>query len=53
MRCGRTGWEKIKTSSMGRKPTTWTAVNRDYENLRIGVHALFRDVGIETQPAAA
>jgi hypothetical protein len=31
----------------------WTAVDRDYEALRIGMHTLFRHVGIETLPAAA
>jgi hypothetical protein len=38
---------------MGRKPKTWTAVDRDYENLRIGMQALFQHVGIDTLPAAA
>ncbi len=38
---------------MGRKPKIWTAVDRDYETLRIGMHILFRHVGIETQPAIA
>ena len=38
---------------MGRKPKTWTPIDRDYENLRIGMQVLFRNVGIETQPAAA
>jgi len=38
---------------MGRKPKTWTPVDRDYENLRIGMQTLFRHAGIETRPAAA
>jgi hypothetical protein len=38
---------------MGRKPAHWTRVDRDYETLRIGMQDLFRDVGIETLPAAA
>ena len=38
---------------MGRKPKIWTAVDRDYETLRISMHTLFRHVGIETQPAIA
>jgi hypothetical protein len=38
---------------MGRKPKIWTAADRDYEALRIGMQTLFRHVGIETQPAAA
>jgi hypothetical protein len=37
----------------GRKPAHWTRVDRDYETLRIGMQALFRDIGIETLPAAA
>jgi len=38
---------------MGRKPRIWTAADRDYETLRIGMQTLFQHVGIETQPAAA
>lgn len=38
---------------MGRKPKIWTPVDRDYENLRIGMQTRFRHVGIEAQPAAA
>ena len=34
---------------MGRKPRIWTAADRDYETLRIGMQTLFRHVGIETQ----
>ena len=43
----------IRSPRMGRKPKTWTTVDRDYEALRIGMQALFRHVGIETRPAAA
>jgi hypothetical protein len=43
----------IRSPRMGRKPKTWTAVDRDYENLRIGMQTLFQHVGIETQPPAA
>jgi hypothetical protein len=43
----------IRSPRMGRKPKTWTPVDRDYENLRIGMQTLFQHVGIETQPAAA
>jgi hypothetical protein len=43
----------VRTPRMGRKPKVWTAADRDYENLRIGMQTLFRHVGIETQPAAA
>jgi hypothetical protein len=31
---------------MGRKPITWTAVDRDYEKIRIDMQSLFRDLGI-------
>jgi hypothetical protein len=30
----------------GRKPASWTAVDRDYENLRIGMQSLFQHLGI-------
>jgi hypothetical protein len=43
----------IRSPRMGRKPKVWTAVDRDYEALRIGMQTLFQHVGIETQPAAA
>jgi len=43
----------VRSPSMRRKPKIWTAVDRDYETLRIGMQTLFRHVGIETQPAAA
>ena len=38
---------------MGRKPAIWTAIDRDYENLRIGMETLFQHVGIDTLIAAA
>jgi hypothetical protein len=38
---------------MGRKPKIWTAVDRDYETLRIGMQTLFHHIGIETVTAAA
>jgi hypothetical protein len=43
----------VRSPRMGRKPKTWTPVDRNYENLRIGMQTLFRHVGIETPPAAA
>ena len=43
----------VRSPRMGRKPKIWTAVDRDYEALRIGMQTLFRHVGIETLPAAA
>jgi hypothetical protein len=48
-----TGQNGSSRHVLGRKPKTWTAVDRDYENLRIGMQTLFRHVGIETLPAAA
>jgi len=38
---------------MGRKPKAWTAVDRDYEQLRIGMQTLFDDLGLETMATAA
>jgi hypothetical protein len=38
---------------MGRKPATWTAIDRDCETLRISMQALFSDLGIKTPSAAA
>ena len=43
----------VRSPRMGRKPKIWTAADRDYEALRIGMQTLFRHLGIETQPAAA
>ena len=43
----------IRSPRMVRKPTIWTAIYRDHKTLRIDMQALFRHVGIETQPAAA
>ncbi len=43
----------VRSPRMGRKPKIWTAADRDYETLRIGMQTLFRHLGIETQPAAA
>ena len=43
----------VRSPRMGREPRIWTAADRDYETLRIGMQTLFQHVGIETQPAAA
>jgi hypothetical protein len=43
----------VRSPRMGRKPKTWTAVDRDYENLRLGMQTLFQHVGIEAAPTAA
>jgi hypothetical protein len=43
----------VRSPRLGRKPAHWTAVDRDYETLRIGMQALFHDLGITTGSAAA
>ena len=43
----------VRSPGMGRKPKTWTAIDRDYENPRVGMQTLFRHVGIDTLTAAA
>src|SRR6476620_11042991 len=36
----------VRSPRMGRKPVTWTSVDRDYEKIRIDMQTLFRDLGI-------
>jgi hypothetical protein len=43
----------IQSPRMGRKPTHWTRVDRDYETLRINMQTLFHDLGITTTTGAA
>jgi len=43
----------IRSPRRGRPPAHWTRIDRDYQTLRIGMQALFRDLGIETLTAAA
>jgi hypothetical protein len=43
----------VRSPRMGRKPAVWTRVDRDYETLRIGMQALFHDLGITPVAAAA
>jgi hypothetical protein len=43
----------IRSPRRGRKPATWTQVDRDYEKIRIGMQDLFHDLGITTGAAAA
>jgi hypothetical protein len=38
----------VRSPRMGRKPITWTAVDRDYEKIRIDMQTLFHDLGIHT-----
>ncbi len=42
----------VRSSRMGRKPTHWTRVDRDYERIRIDMQTLFNDPAIETPLAA-
>jgi hypothetical protein len=43
----------VRSPRMGRKPTHWTRVDRDYETLRVNMQTLFHDLGITTTGAAA
>jgi hypothetical protein len=43
----------VRSPRLGRKPATWTPVDRDYENLRIGMQALFHHLGITAGAHAA
>jgi hypothetical protein len=43
----------IHSPRRGRKPATWTQVDRDYEKIRIDMQALFHDLSITTGAAAA
>jgi hypothetical protein len=43
----------VRSPRLGRKPAHWTAIDRDYETLRIGMQVLFADLGITTSSAAA
>jgi DNA-binding transcriptional ArsR family regulator len=36
----------VRSPRMGRKPATWTKVDRDYEKIRIDMHTLLQDLGI-------
>ncbi len=43
----------VRSPRLGRKPATWTALDRDYETLRVDMQALFRDLRLETGEVAA
>jgi hypothetical protein len=44
----------VRSPRRGRKPAHWALIDRDYETLRIGMQALFHDLGITPRtPAAA
>ena len=35
----------VASPRRGRRPSTWTKVDQDYDTLRVGMHALFSDLG--------
>jgi hypothetical protein len=43
----------IRSPRQGRKPATWTPVDRDYEALRIDMHKLFQHLHLDTVSVAA
>jgi hypothetical protein len=43
----------VRSPRMGRKPAAWTAVDRDYEQLRIHMHTLFDHLGLTAGATAA
>ena len=43
----------VRSPRMGRKPITWTRVDRDYEKIRIDMQTLFHDLGINAATHAA
>jgi hypothetical protein len=43
----------VRSPRMGRKPSIWTAVDRDYEQIRTGMQTLFSDLGLSTAATAA
>ena len=43
----------VRSPRMGRKPAHWTRIDRDYENIRIGMQTLFQHLGITPAAAAA
>jgi hypothetical protein len=43
----------VRSPQRGRRPAHWTRIDADSKTLRASMQVLFRDLGIETQPAAA
>ena len=43
----------VRSPRRGRKPATWTRIDRDYETLRIAMQTLFADLGIAAGPQAS
>lgn len=42
----------VRSPRLGRKPATWTAVDRDYEQVRIAMQTLLTDLALHTPTAA-
>jgi hypothetical protein len=38
----------VRSPRRGRKPKIWTAIDRDYEQIRIAMHTLFDHLGLDT-----
>jgi hypothetical protein len=38
----------VRSPRPGRKPKTWTAIDRDYEQIRLTMHTLFDHLGLDT-----
>ncbi len=43
----------VRSPRMGRKPKTWTAVDRDYEQIRITMQTLLGHLGLTTPTVVA
>jgi hypothetical protein len=43
----------VRSPRKGRKPTTWTTIDRNYEQIRINMQTLFTNLGITTATTAA
>jgi hypothetical protein len=41
----------VRSPRLGRKPSSWTTIDRDYEQLRINMHKLFNDLAIDRAAA--
>ena len=45
-------WPESAAPAWDASPRIWTAADRDYETLRIGMKTLFQHVGIETSASS-
>jgi hypothetical protein len=43
----------VHSPRIGRKPATWTPIDRDYEKIRIDLQTLFHHLGIQTPATTA